>query len=228
MLKLPTLGILIVLAVTAPQTGAVGGDDPAAQLNPAQQMFFLGNHLKGVSPGSILHYQLQGATQGEAPFTDWARITVTGAAGADKHNMEFEFLSGTRHLDFAPAADYVGNPILIHFLEYDINQMAKATGGRNGYFRNAIRRAFATPVMRPTTIAFAGETLQATEIIVKPFVNDRNIDSFQIYQDKRYEFIFSDQIPGSVYRIHSVVPGENGNGLFQEETLTFDKLEAAG
>ncbi|MCP3870721.1 MAG: hypothetical protein GY703_22035 [Gammaproteobacteria bacterium] len=223
MLKLSTVTALIALIVTRSAI-AVEGGAPTPELNPAQQLFFMDNHLRGVNEGSILDYRFSSITEGEEPFTDRVRMIVTAVENEKKRSIKFDFLSGARHIDFTPATGYVGNPVLIHFLEYDIKQMARETGGGSGYFRNVIRRSFETSLMRPVTITFEGNTLDATEIVVKPFISDSNIDKFRAYQEKQYEFIFSNRIPGGVYRMHSLVPGANGEGVFSEETLTFSGL----
>ena len=94
--------------------------------------------------------------------------------------------------------------ITIHFLERDIALMAKDTGGSNGFFRNRIRDAFKSPsAVREVKFQFNGASLEGTEIIVTPFVANPYADNFKLYVNKRYEFIFSDQIPGGVYRIHT-------------------------
>ncbi len=225
---MPNLAITACLVpiIFTSTVAATEGQSDTYELNPAQQLFFMDDHLRGVEEGSILNYRFISTANGAEMVTDRVRVFVTAVDGQQKRSLSFDFLSGTRHIEFAPSVGYVGNPVLIHYLEYDIQQMAKAVGGGNGYFRNVIRRSFRTPQMRHTKITFEGKVLDATEIVVKPFVADRNIDKFRSYEDKRYEFIFSRQIPGGVYSIHSLVPGKDGEATVIEETLTFSGLKS--
>jgi len=198
---------------------------PSPALNRAQQLVFVDNHLQGVPQGSSLIYDFNSQTKGVESYSDTVRITVTEVLGNDRRNLEFNFLNGPHHIDFSPAMGYSGNPVIIHFLERDISQMARETGGWSGYFRNRIRDAFSHPVsVHDVKIAVAGRDMDGVEVIVEPFATDPNIQNFEAYANKRYEFTFSKQIPGGVYRIHTRVPGENGNDIFIDEALTFNQI----
>ncbi len=198
---------------------------PSPELNRAQQLVFVENHLQNVPKGSNLTYDFNSQTEGVESYSDTVRITVTEVLADDRRNLEFNFLNGSHHIDFSPAMGYSGNPVIIHFLERDISQMARETGGWSGYFRNRIRDAFSRPVsVRDVKIAFQGRDMDGVEVIVEPFASDPNIRNFEAYANKRYEFTFSTQVPGGVYRIHTRVPGEDGVGVFIDETLTFNQL----
>jgi hypothetical protein len=201
---------------------------PPPNLNRAQKLVFFEDHLKGVGKGSQIDYLFKSRTQGEEDFSDHVEIKVTDVVEEGKRDLEFNFLSGERHIDFTPARAYKGNPVLIHFLERDISLMAKDTGGHNGYFRNRIRDSFKHPLeVRDIKFQFDGKELGGTEIIVTPFVADPNADNFKLYVNKRYEFVFSDQVPGGVYRIHTLVPSEKGDGVLIDEDMTFRQLTPA-
>ena len=202
------------------------GEPPAP--NQAQQLVFMADHLRNVGKGSVLNYDFASHTRDEARVTDTVRMTITDVLEDKTHNLEFDFLSGDNHIDFEPAVGYTGNPVIIHFMERDILHMVRATGGSGNYFRNGIRRSFQRPEVQSIEIAFQGEQLQATQVVVRPFVNDPNIDRFAAYANKRYEFVFSDQVPGSVYRIHTLVPGASADQVYIEEELTFSRLTPAG
>jgi hypothetical protein len=167
-------------------------------------------------------------TQGEDEISDKIEVKVIDVVGEGKRDLEFNFLSGSRHIDFSPAKAYTGNPVLIHFLERDISVMSKDTGGWNGYFRNRIRDSFKHPVeVRDIKFQFEGKELGGTEVIVTPFVADPNADNFKLYVNKRYEFVFSDQVPGGIYSIHTQVPNEKGDSVLIDEVMKFRQITPA-
>ncbi len=201
---------------------------PPPKLNRAQKLVFFKDHLKGVDKGSQIDYRFKSMTQGEDEISDKIEVKVIDVVGEGKRDLEFNFLSGSRHIDFSPAKAYTGNPVLIHFLERDISVMSKDTGGWNGYFRNRIRDSFKHPVeVRDIKFQFEGKELGGTEVIVTPFVADPNADNFKLYVNKRYEFVFSDQVPGGIYSIHTQVPNEKGDSVLIDEVMTFRQITPA-
>ncbi|MCM8854834.1 MAG: hypothetical protein LC541_08545 [Candidatus Thiodiazotropha sp.] len=202
---------------------------PPAELNRAQQLMFIKDHLQGVFKGSCLNYNFSSVTKGAESFTDKIKVTVTDVVGESQRNLEFDFLSGPHHIDFSPAVGYTGNPVIIHFMERDISRMSKDSGGSNSYFRNRIRDSFKQPTeIRDIKITFDGKEVNGTEVVVTPFIADPNaVTNLKMYIHKRYEITFSDQVPGGIYRIHTVVPDENGKSASIDEAMTFQKLTPA-
>jgi hypothetical protein len=152
-------------------------------------------------------------------------MTVTEVRPDNPRDLSFEFLSGQRRIDFHDAEGYRGNPVIIQFLERDIRDMSLATGGSTNYFRNRIRKSFKEPQLRTISISVDGQAIEATEVTVTPFAKDPNIDKFERYAPKRYELIFSDQLPGGLYRIRTLVPGDDRPVM--EEQLTFSGVTEA-
>ena len=223
MTRIVLLSVAVGLSWTAP------AQQEAPVPNKAQRLVFMDDHLRDVDKGSVLNYDFSSQTKDEQKLTDTVRVTVTDVLDDGTRNLEFDFLSGKNHIDFEPAVGYVGgNPVVIHVLEWDISRMVRATGGSNNYLRNAIRRSFKQPEVESTEIAFQGDKVPATRVVVRPFVNDPNIDRFPVYANKSYEFIFSDRVPGSVYRIHTLVPGDKAGEIYIEEQLTFSRVTPAG
>lgn len=222
------LGAIVAALLFSPILSAGTGVLPPPDLNNAQRLVFFKDHLEGVAKGSLLDYAFTSTTKGVDSFTDNIEIRVTDVVGEGKRDLEFNFLSGPRHIDFTPAKAYKGNPVIIHFLERDISLMAKDTGGSNGFFRNRIRDSFKQPIeVRDMKFQFNGKELVGTEIIVTPFVSDPYADNFRLYVKKRYEFIFCEQVPGGIYRIHTQVPGDNGEGVLIDEEMTFRQITPA-
>ncbi|MES9970418.1 MAG: hypothetical protein ABW092_10330 [Candidatus Thiodiazotropha sp.] len=201
---------------------------PPPKLNDAQKLIFFKDHLKGVPKGSQIDYNFKSTTKDADSFNDKIEIKVVDVIEEGKRDLEFNFLSGKNHIDFSPAKSYSGNPVIIHFLERDISQMAKNTDGNIGFFRNRIRDSFKKPVeVRDIKFQLNGKEISGTEVVVTPFVADPYADNFKLYVNKRYEFIFSEQVPGGIYRIHTKVPSEKGDSVLIDEDMTFRSITPA-
>ncbi|PVV21548.1 MAG: hypothetical protein B6D79_13820 [gamma proteobacterium symbiont of Ctena orbiculata] len=201
---------------------------PPPKLNQAQKLIFFKDHLMGVPKGSQIDYAFKSMTKDADSFSDKIEIKVIDVIAEGKRDLEFNFLSGSNHIDFSPAKSYSGNPVIIHFLERDISLMTKSTGGNIGFFRNRIRDSFKKPAeLRDIKFQFKGKQISGTEIVVTPFVDDPYAENFELYINKRYEFIFSEQVPGGVYRIHTKVPNEKGDGVLIDEDMTFRNITPA-
>jgi hypothetical protein len=221
--------LITALLATAPllmTAAAVAADADAPELNQAQQLVFMDDHLSDIPRNRVLSYKFESHIKGMEDVADTVRMTVTEVREDNSRNLSFDFLSGNRHIDFHDAEGYRGNPVIIQFLERDIRDMSLATGGSSDYFRNRIRKSFAEPQIRTLRISLDGKDLEAVEVMVTPFVNDPNIDKFQRYSQKRYEFIFAEQVPGGLYRIHTLVPSDDTIEI--EEQLTFSRVTDAG
>jgi len=202
----------------APQTD----QEPAPRLTQAQQLVFANDLMQKVPAGSVLEYRFTRHGKDLPDYQDRITVTVTCVADDGKRDLQFDFLSGGHHLDFQPATAYRGNPVPIQFLERDIKELAAATEGASGYFRNRLRAAFAQAQSEPVTIPVDGQEVPGVRITLKPFAGDPNSARFKDYADKGYEFLFSEQVPGGLYQISTRVPSAGSDAPLIEEQLTFD------
>jgi hypothetical protein len=219
---------LVAAAVlfSVPATAVDQTDTP--EINEAQRLVFMNDALHDLGAGSVLSYDFSHRDQGTEGFSDTVEVTVTDVLDDGRRNLTFGFLTGPHHIDFHPATAYKGNPVPIQFLERDIDEMAKSTAGNAGYFQTRIRKFFAHAQAKPTRIQFQGKEVDGVEVAVTPFADDPNIDRFRSYAQKRYDFVFSDQVPGGLYQIRTLVPGPNGSESLIEDALTFRQVTASG
>lgn len=197
-------------------------------INEAQRLVFMNDHLGDIASGSVLNYDFTRTGKAVEAFSDTVKIKVTGVHAGGRRDLEFDFLAGPNHVDFHPAKAYLGNPVAIHFLERDIAEMARRTGGNIGYFRNTIRKSFVNPEINATKIDVGGHQLDAVAVTVTPFTGDPNVDKFPFYAKKRYEFLFAEDLPGGLYQIHTQVPDEGGGDSLIDEQMTFNALSPEG
>jgi hypothetical protein len=145
------------------------------------------------------------------------------------------FLSGKHKQDIPALEEAHGNPVLLGFLEHDIAEMKRLTGGSTTYFRKRIRMALAEGArvtLQPIT--YDGKALQAQAVRIQPYLDDPLHARFEPYVRKTYTFIVSEQVPGGVYQLGTslgnpgVVPPVAGRSAPAfEETLTLVSVTPA-
>lgn len=220
-MKLPHFltGLLALsLAIaSAPSRGAEG-----QPISEAETALFLTDHLNGVTPPVTLRYKFHRSGSMEAAFDDNAEVRV--AAGKEGKQVSGQFLTGNRKVELPAVDSAKGNPVVLYFLERDIKEMERLTGGKANYFRKRIRLALAEQAqVRPVTVSVDGRQVEGREIRISPYVDDPMKEKFERYTGKYYLFTVSDAVPGGIYRIESVIPDkkENATGPLIDDALTF-------
>jgi len=95
----------------------------------AQVALFDTPHLESIAEPMALTYDFSHhAAEGEA-FDDRVRMTVTEVGADGRKNLSFEYLSGSRQRPFAAIEGFRGNPLIMLFLQHDVEEMRQATQG---------------------------------------------------------------------------------------------------
>jgi hypothetical protein len=200
-----------------------GAAEPERPLSEAQLALFASDHLRAIQTPMVIRYSFA-AKNGTDSFVDNVAIGVQPRPDGTK-DIRTDFLSGDHHLPFAPVSGFKGNPVLMFFLERDVMEMHKATGGSALYFRNRIREAFLDrATTRPVSVAIGGKEQSGTEVTLTPYRDDPMIARFQSYRDKSYQFVLVDAVPGTIYQISTLVPASSTNGA-SETTMTFSRTD---
>src|SRR5262245_16066407 len=133
----------IALAVaTFALAGPVRAADPS-EFSAAETKIFVDDHLRGVPASTTLEYTYAKRGSLEDPIDDVARVIVGPASAGGGHSVKVQYLSGTRALELADIDAANANPVILYFLEHDIREMHRLTGGSASYFRKRIRMALA-------------------------------------------------------------------------------------
>ncbi len=130
---------------------------------------------------------------------DEAALDVTAVQPDGRKRVAFRLFSGRNERRLEPGQGYRNNPLIVVFLQRDVEQMGRLTGGSPQYFRNRIREAFGRDgavSAEPVTVAFRERRLEGTKVTVEPFARDPNLLRFPEYARKRYEFVLAPDIPG--------------------------------
>lgn len=191
-----------ILVASGGATAAFAGND----ISKAEQLLFEDEHLRGIDASTSLAYRFQRTGTMEPPFEDKAEVVVNVVAG--KRNIEVRCLSGGRKVDLPALEDVNSNPVLLCFLEREIREMERMTGGKSGYFRKRIRMALAESAqVRDVAFDHAGRRVRGVDVTITPYLDDPLRSRFERLATKRYVFRLSDEVPGKVVLVRGMVPG---------------------
>ncbi len=222
---LSLIGVLALTstAVTAEEVGGAG----AAAFSPAETLLWRTDHLANIDKPSELRYQFTKRGLLEESIDDRVYLAVVNVHEDGMKDTEIDFFSGERKQFMPPQKNVRGNPVLGFYLQGDVYEMDRLTEGNWRYFHRRLKYAFADGAeVTPITFDYNGSEVDGHQIRFAPYVNDPKRPLFEEYADKQYTIILSEQIPGSLYQIRTVVPGKTEDGLEMgepliEETLTF-------
>jgi hypothetical protein len=182
--------------------GFGAGTAAAQAVSPAETLLFETDHLARLKPPATLMYAFRKESNVEPGFKDEVRLELAKVNG--KLSATLHFLTGEHKQDIPALEEAHGNPVLLGFLEHDIAEMKRLTGGSTSYFRKRIRMALAEGAqvtLQPIT--YQGKTLQAQAVRIQPYLNDPMHARFQKYLRKTYTFVLSEQVPGGLYQLQS-------------------------
>jgi len=210
------------LAICLAMTGAPALAQETQPITEAEKLLFMTDHLKAVSPPATLRYSFSKTGTLEKSFRDTVEITVSSGGSGRQVGIRCLSAAGER-LDSVAIESAEGYPALLCFLERDIREMQRLTGAKNvRYFHKRIMVALAAnPEVKPITVNHNGRPIQAKEIRISPYVDDPNKAKFEKYTGKYYVFTLSEEVPGGLYRVESVIPGAGKEPPLIEEVMAY-------
>jgi len=194
-----------------------------AQISPAERLIFMADHLHGMGRDTELDYVLSDSDSAAAG-TDAIAVRVVSAGNANGDARVFDHGTAVP----LPNAGLPCNPAIIYFLEQDIAEMERLTGGKRRYFQQRLRLALAAgPKIETVTTRIGGKVLTARQIVVQPYLADPNAARFARYTGKRYTLLIADGVPGQVAMIRTDVPGPNDDFAhpLRTRTLVFRAMQ---
>ncbi len=209
------------LAILGFTGAAFAQDHDARPMSPAQTALFETPHLKAIDHPETLQYQFE--RTGRDPFKDTVGVHIETIHPDGSKYVSFDFLTGEHHV-FYPAVDnFRGNPLLMVFLEHDVQEMKDQIGIAAAYFRKQVVDGFVDQAaMSDSTIELGGKTLPAHKITLKPFAGDQRLEKLPMMQAKTYSFVLSDQVPGQLDALEVDVPADPANNVpAWSEKITF-------
>ena len=205
---------------------------PAAEdYSEAERLIFSNEQLRNVKPPATLGYAFRKSGALEDGYADRVSIALEPQADGSCCIGRGEFLSGARRLTLPEIENASANPVILYFLEHDVREMQRLTRGQQAHFRRMIRMAiYKGAQVTETTLRYRGRALRGHEVAIAPYLDDPVRARFEKFARKRYVFLLSDEVPGSVYGIRSSIGAENVDAppLIVEELFIDGAEPAAG
>ncbi|WP_374341826.1 hypothetical protein [Methyloversatilis sp.] len=208
---------LSALLCTLVAGAGIAHAEPSQEITEAEQQLFLNDQMSGLKAPITLSYTFKRSGTQELPFQDTVEVRVIEDKSGRK--VSTSCLSGSRKTEIPEIEAAQSNPALMCFLERDIREMERMTGGKSNYFRKRIRLALSEgPKALPVKVSFGGRTVDGKEYRITPYANDPNKQKFPKYLGKTYVFVLSDAVPGGLYRVDTVVQ-DGGKAILIEEDM---------
>ncbi len=204
---------LLALAPAALLAGAAGAARAADNtgFSEAEKLLFTVDHFKSLGNGAKLDYDYARRGSLEDEFKDKVQIAV-GPKGAEGRPVHVEFLTGKQKMQLPDLPNAEGNPLILFFLEREVREMNRVTGGSQNYYRKRIRITLAQAAeVKPVSVTVAGKSVQAQEIRIAPYRDDPARSRYEKFAEKTFVFTLSDQVPGGVIEMRSQLLADGGS-----------------
>lgn len=195
------------------------------QFNEAEIKLWLSDHLKNIKQPTSLYYEFEKSGTLEEGFSDSVYLKILELNEDGTKNAALDFFTAERKQAVTPdnVTNITGNPVLGIFMQGDVYEMGRLTEGHWRYFHKQLKVSLREDaVIEATTFTFKGKEYKGEKVFFSPYLNDPHRRDFERFAEKYYELIFSDDIPGSLYQITTVIPDktENAKEPLLLETLT--------
>ena len=197
------LGSLVALAARAAWPGIATAADPA-DFSAAERRLFVDDHLAKLPRSATLEYAFSHRGSLEEPFDDAVTIRVGPPGGAAGRPVKGTFLSAARRIELPELEHATGNPVILFFLEREVREMHRLTGGSGSYYRKRIRMALAQGAeIRDVDAPIGARRVRATEIRLAPYRDDPARSRYERFAETTYVFTLSNDVPGAVVELRS-------------------------
>lgn len=178
------------------------------KFSAAEEKLWRSNHLKNIEKPARLYYEFIKSGSYEEGFTDSVYLDIVRINEDGTRNALMDFFTGERKQSFSEdnTNNITGNPVLGIYMQGDVLEMNRLTSGHWRHFQKSIKVALRKAKVEPITFEFNGNSYDGEIITFLPYLNDPHRNDFLKFADKRYEFIMSEKIPGTLYQIRTVIP----------------------
>jgi len=203
---------------------AVVSEEPVSE---AERLLWLTDQVTTLPVGTLLRYRYDARSIDEDPIEDEVDLEIIAVNEDGSRGATVYFFTGDRNRNVEPFERSRGNPVLGIYLQDDVYRLEERAGGSWRYFHRKVKKALAhDATIEDIEVEFEGRKVPARRVSFQPFQYDELRDRFEDLADKRYSIVVSDQIPGSLYEIHTLVPGrEEGSPPLHETRLRLDVVK---
>lgn len=221
------IGLTVVLAWMMSLAGVALANTGFSEIN---NELFDKSHLKNIHEPTKITYAYKKSSYVEGEREDTVVMKVDNIRNTGRRDTEFVFFTGEHHRPYQARPDQRGNGVFVYFLEYDIHEMERLTGGDWRYFQRKIRWSMAEGAKKEQVeVDYNGDKVKAWQYTIQPYLNDPENSRYGLYSGKYYIFILSEDIPGEIYQVRTIVPDgktwQEGDTALIDESLTFTDVE---
>jgi hypothetical protein len=197
----------------------------------AEKILWLTDQLDAVNEELELIYQFNKTSSFEPDFSDKITFTITGLNEDGTKAAKINFFSGERNVPVSPVLSTTLNPIFKIFLQGDVYEMNRLTDPRGEaserwrYFQKRIKLALASSAhVADVTFDFGGKGYSGKSVVFRPYLEDPNRRNFPELSKKKYLFLVSENLPGYLYKIETIVPGPKNKPALIKEILSLSEI----
>ena len=216
----------------------IGSMDDSGRVDPneyefsnAENKLWMDKHLLNINQAVRLHYEFEKTGSYEDGFIDDVYLDIVKINEDGTRDAVLDFFSDEQKQKVSPSnvKNITGNPVIGIYLQGDVYEMSRFTEGNWKYFHRQIKLAMAdSNTSEHVTVELEGKLYEGEKIVLYPYENIKQKSRLKEFSDKRYEFILSDEIPGKLYQIRTVInDAENPAVPLVEEVLTLKSVEFA-
>ena len=199
------LAAVVALALTLP-IGAMAAADPPQPVD----IIFNTRHLDLVGKGGVVDYKFEHSVSDEKllgkPFTDDIKIVVSDVTPEGQRVVDVTVFTGDRQ---RPVQNFDGlsiNPVFIWFLDKSVENYRLLSGGKHNYLKGRIRDAFLDKAkLEPVKVDFGGKSVDGYKVTMVPFEEDPNKSKMQGFENSKFTFVMSKDIPGYFYELNAEI-----------------------
>lgn len=195
------------------------------EFNIAEKKLWHDNHLGNIKEPLSLYYEFVKSGTFEEGFIDSVYLKILELNDDGTKNTMLEFFTAEKKQIVSPdnVTNVTGNPALGIYMQGDVYEMNRLTDGHWRHFQKSIKVSLRNDAkVESVTFNYKGKEYKGEKVFFSPYLNDPHRRDFEKFAEKYYEFIFSDDIPGSLYQIKTVIPDTSKEGAepLILETLT--------
>ncbi|MEM7027023.1 MAG: hypothetical protein AAF410_02225 [Pseudomonadota bacterium] len=182
------------------------------EFTEAENLMWRSDHLSNIKEPANLYYEFEQSGVVADGFTDSVYLRILELNEDGSKNAQLDFFTASRKQAVRPdnVTGIYGNPVLGIYMGGDMKLMQQITEGSWRHFQKLIKVSLREDaVVEQVNFSFNGKDYQGKKVSFQPFVEDIHRRKYDDYADKSYEFIFSDEIPGSLYQIKTIVPSKS-------------------
>lgn len=183
-------------------------------------------HMQSIEKPGKLNYQYKKTKLNGQNKEDKVTVHITNISDTGMTDQIYDFFSGVNKQAYRGRRSQSGNAVFMLFLEWDVHEMERQTGGSWRHFQRRIRWAMAAGAeQKEVLIDYQGSEVKGTQYLIQPYANDDKDSRYGPYANKYYSFTLSDKIPGTIYEVRTLVPKtkiwKEGDEVTSDERIRF-------